>query len=360
MATMTDASSTRAATRPVAGRGVVDGLAALRRRDRWRGVGVTAGLLALLGLLALAGLSWGRTPLSPAEVAAALTNADDANAFVVQVLRLPRLALAAAVGAALGLSGALLQSVVRNPLASPDIVGLTGGASAAAVLAIASGAVGVAVDAAALAGGLGAAATVFLLSGRGVAGTRFVVIGVGMAFFAQGVLGYGLTRASLTEARSAFFWLVGSVGTAPWADVTRVSVVLGGVVVGLLLARRPLSALALDDDTARAIGARPVAARVGAILASTLLAAVAVAVAGPIAFVAFLSGPVARGLRGRGPALVVAALVGATVVVAADLVATHALPGALQPPVGLVTGAIGAPVLVWILVRGERRKESPA
>ncbi|WP_250447268.1 iron chelate uptake ABC transporter family permease subunit, partial [Actinotalea sp. C106] len=222
------------------------------------------------------------------------------------------------------------------------------------------GATGAAVDSAALLGALVAAALVFLLSGRGVTGTRFVVIGVAVAFLANGFLGYALTRASLTGARSAFFWLVGSVGSAPWGDVLRVGATLTVVALVLLLARRRLSALSLDDDTARALGAHPVTTRVVAILLSSVLAAVAVAVAGPIAFVAFVSGPIARLLRGSGPALVTATLVGATVVVAADLVGQHLVPGTLQPPVGLITGALGAPFLIWLLVRGERRKESPA
>ena len=135
------------------------------------------------------------------------------------------------------------------------------------------------------------------------------------------------------------------------------AVVLAVVGAMLIVARRPVSALSLDDDSARSIGARPAATRVTAIVLSSVLAAVAVAVAGPIAFVAFVSGPLARRLRGRGPALGTAVLVGALVVAAADLVAQHVIPGSLQPPAGLVTGALGAPFLIWLLVRGERRKE---
>jgi iron complex transport system permease protein len=339
----------------------LEALPVLRRLDRRRGALVVGVLSVLLVGLVTLGLGVGAVALSPAEVLGALVDPEDPGSrFVVTVLRLPRLALGAVVGAALGLAGALLQSVVRNPLASPDIVGLTGGASAAAVLAIAAGATGTAVGGAALVGALGAAAAVFALSGPGVTGTRFVVVGVAVAFLAQGFLGYALTRASLTEAQSAWFWLVGSIGTAPWADVARVGAVLAVATTLLVAARRPLSALALDDGTARSIGAHPVATRAGAIVLSSLLAAVAVAVAGPVAFVAFVSGPIGRRLRGRGPALVTAALVGAVVVVAADLTAQHLVPGSLQPPVGLVTGALGAPVLIWLLVRGEQKKELPA
>lgn len=336
-------------------------LPALRRADLRRGLLVVAVLAVALTALGGLALSLGAVALSPAQVLEALVGGPGTEGrFVVTGLRLPRFALGAVVGAALGLAGALLQSVVRNPLASPDIVGLTGGASAAAVLAISLGATGRAVEGAALVGALGAAVAVFALSGRGVTGTRFVVVGVAVAFLAQGFLGYALTRASLTQAESAWFWLVGSVGSASWADVTRlgVAVLAAGALLGL--ARRPLGALALDDDTARALGARPVATRVGAIVLSSTLAALAVAVAGPVAFVAFVSGPIARRLRGHGPALVTAPLVGALVVVAADLAAQHLVPGSLSPPAGLVTGALGAPFLVWLLVRGEQKKELPA
>lgn len=336
----------------------IERLAALRGAHRRRALLVGGVLGALLLAVTSLALVLGAVPLSVAEVVAALLGRDDAPVFIVTGLRGPRAALAILVGAAFGIAGALLQAVVRNPLASPDIVGVTGGASAAAVLAIAAGASGAVISGSALLGALTAAAAVFLLSGHGVAGARFVVIGIAVAFLATGVLGYALTRASLTAAQSAFFWLVGSVGSPSPEDLLFVLAVLAGASVALVLGRRRLGAQALDDDTARSLGAHPVMTRVGAITLSSVLAAVAVAVAGPIAFVAFVSGPVARRLRGGGPALGTAALVGALLVLSSDLVAQHLIPGQLQPPVGLVTGAIGAPFLIYLLVRGESRKET--
>ncbi len=197
-------------------------VAALRTGDRRRALTVTAALVAALVVLGIAALGLGAVPLTPADVVGGLLGTDGGARFIVTGLRLPRLALGLLVGAALGLAGALLQSVVRNPLASPDIVGLTGGASAAAVLAIGAGATGAAVDSAALGGALLAAGAVFVLSG-GTSGARFVVVGVAVAFLANGVLGYALTRASLTEALSVLFWVLGSVATAPWADHARFS-----------------------------------------------------------------------------------------------------------------------------------------
>lgn len=334
-------------------------LRALRRRDRTRGLIVTAALVLVLVVLSLLALALGAVPLGPAEVVAGLLGLPGApgSEFIVRGVRLPRLLLAVLVGAALGLAGALLQSVVRNPLASPDIIGIAQGASAAGVLVLLTGAGSAAITGGAITGALVAASLAFLLGGRGVSGARFVVVGVAIAYLAQGVLGYALTRASLVDAGSAYFWLVGSVGSPSWDDIGLVAVVL--VLSALLLAvvHRMLAVQSFDDTTARALGARPVAVRVGAIVVTSLLTAVAVGAAGPIAFVAFASGPIGRGLRGRGPALGTAALVGAASVLAADLLAQHVVPGSFQPPVGLVTGALGALVLLVLLVRGDRRKE---
>lgn len=348
---------------PAACLATIDAIEHGRRRDGRRRA-LVAGAIALVILLSgMLSLALGAVALPLDEVVAGLLGLDGAGGarFIVQGVRLPRLALALVVGAALGLAGALLQSVVRNPLASPDIVGVTGGASAAAVLAFGAGLVGTAVTGAALVGALVATALVLLASGRGVSGARFVVIGIAVAFLANGIVGYALTRATLTQAESAYFWLVGSVGSPSWEKVAIVGGTLAVSGLVLIAARRPLAAQALDDGSARALGARPVITRVGAMVLSSILAAAAVSVAGPIAFVAFAAGPIARGLRGRGPALGTAALVGAAVVVIADLVAQHLVPGVFQPPVGLITGAAGSVVLLALLVRGGRgaRSERP-
>lgn len=337
-------------------------LVARRARDRRRRQLVDVGLLLLIGALGMLALGLGAVALSPAEVVAALLGLPGAPGadFIVQGVRMPRLALALLVGGALGLAGALLQSVVRNPLASPDIVGIGQGASAAGVLAIVTGASGAAVTGAAIVGALLAASLAFALGGRGASGARFVVVGVAIAFLANGVLGYALTRAALVDAGSAYFWLVGSVGSPSWADITLVGGVLAGGAVLLLGGRRLLAVQAFDDTTARALGAHPVALRVSAIVVTSALTAVAVGAAGPIAFVAFASGPIARALRGRGPALGTAALVGAAAVLGSDLIAQHLIPSPFQPPVGLVTGALGALVLLVLLVRGDRRPEAHA
>lgn len=328
------------------------------RRERRMRAASTTGILTAVGVaLAITALAVGSVAIAPAEVIAALAGTADGGAqFIVRELRLPRLTLALVVGAALGMAGALLQSVVRNPLASPDIVGVTGGASAAAVLAIGTGATGLAVTGSALVGATVAIVLVLAASGRQLGGTRIVVVGIAVAFLAQGVLGYALTRARLEQAGTAYFWLVGSVGSPSAPETLTLGMLVLVAGIGTVLGRGALAAQLLGDETARAVGSRPRRTRILAVTASTVLAAVSVAVAGPLAFVAFVAGPIARRLRGGAPAVLTAALVGAVLVLASDLVAQNLIPGPLQPPAGLITGAVGAPLLVWLLIRAARQE----
>jgi iron complex transport system permease protein len=310
--------------------------------------------LLLLALLALTVAS----PLGPLDVLRTLVGGGDrGEQFIVWRLRAPRLVVAVLVGAALGLAGALLQSVVRNPLASPDIIGISGGASAAAVAAVLLGGLsGPAVAASAAGGATAAALLVGVLAWRrGLGGDRFVLIGVGMAFVGSSLVGYLLTRADVAEAQTALVWLVGSIGSATWADAALLAVVLLLATPLLLVVRRPMDPLALGDDAATALGVRPVLVRGGAIALCVALAATATSVAGPVAFVAFVSAPIARRMLGREvPALLPAALTGATLVAGADLLAQHALPEQLQVPVGIITAVLGAPYLLWLLTRSRR------
>ena len=328
------------------------------RRERRMHGARTTGILTAVGVaLAITALAVGSVAIAPADVIGALAGTADGGAqFIVRELRLPRLTLALVVGAALGMAGALLQSVVRNPLASPDIVGVTGGASAAAVLAIGAGATGLAVTGSALVGAAAAIVLVLAAAGRQLGGTRIVVVGIAVAFLAQGVLGYALTRARLEQADSAYFWLVGSVGSPSTPETLVLGMLVAVVAIGTVLGRGALAAQLLGDETATAVGSRPRRTRILAVAASTVLAAASVAVAGPLAFVAFVAGPIARRLRGGGPAVLTAALVGAVLVLASDLVAQNLIPGSLQPPAGLVTGAVGAPLLVWLLIRAARQE----
>ena len=272
--------------------------------------------------------------------------------FIVLSLRLPRLTLAVLVGVAFALSGALFQAVLRNPLASPDIIGVTGGASAAAVfglLILGFGAV--ATSLAAFAGAVIVACIIYLLARRGgVVGYRFVLIGVGVAFMVQGLLGYLLSRADLNDAQGALLWLVGSVSGARWPDIAVLAVVLLVLLPIIFVLGRPLRALQLGDDLATSLGVGAERTRLLLLVIAVALAATATAAVGPLAFVAFVAAPIARRVVGTGGlALLPAALVGALITTAADFTAQHLLPGQLELPAGIITGAIGAPYLLWLL-----------
>jgi iron complex transport system permease protein len=334
-------------------------VAGRRHAERRRARVVTAALAAAVAALAALGLCVGGFPIGVGEVAATLLGRGDGLAeVVVMEFRLPRVTMGLLVGAAFGVSGALFQSVLGNPLASPDILGINWGASAAAVYAILVLGLGtLAVSGVAFLGALASATAIYLLAWRdGVTGYRFVLIGIGVAFMASSTLAYLLSRADVRDAQAALVWMVGSLGSSRWHEI---AIVTGALLVLLpataLLAER-LRALQLGDELAAGLGVRTERTRLALLLCAVALAAVGTAAAGPVAFVAFMSAPIARRLVGAGAlALAPSALVGAAVVLAADLVALHLLPGNVQLPVGVVTGAIGAPYLLWLLASTGRR-----
>ncbi|HWM75636.1 MAG TPA: iron chelate uptake ABC transporter family permease subunit [Nocardioides sp.] len=269
--------------------------------------------------------------------------------------RIPPILLAVLAGAAFGLSGGLFQSSLRNPLASPDVIGITAGASVCAVAGTVLWSLeGLSLSAAALVGALGIAAVNLALSWRGgVTGYRFVLCGVALSFMCASVLGYLITRARIEDARSALVWMTGSVSGATDEGNLRLAIALTVLAPLALLLARSLDILELGDEVAVGLGTRAGRTRVAAIVIGSLLAAVATAAAGPIAFVALTAGPIARRLVGDGrPALIQAALVGVLVVVLSDVVAQHAFDD-LKLPVGVVTGAVGGPYLIWLLATSQ-------
>lgn len=325
----------------------VDGRAAL----------VTVALL----VAALAVFTWslavGDFPLPVSEVVATLAGrGSGGSAFVVHTLRLPRGLTGLLVGAAFGLSGAVLQRLVRNPLASPDIVGISAGAAAAAVFTIVVvGAAGAAVTLGALCGATATAGALYVLAYRqGVTGYRLVLVGIGLTAALTSVVQYLLTRAEIFQAQRAALWLTGSLNGRGWDHVRPLAValaVLVPVVVGLA---RHLRVLELGDDAARGLGSRVEAARGALLLSAVALAAVATASAGPVGFVALVSPQIARRLvGGRSLALLPAAATGALIVVTADLVGRR-LMAPTELPVGVVTALVGAPYLLYLLARANR------
>ena len=325
---------------------------------RPRAVAVAVVLVALLVAAVLVALSVGEFPVPLADVARSLVGAGEGSSdVVVRELRLPRVVCGLLVGAALGLSGALTQAVARNPLASPDVLGVTAGAAAGAVGVIVLGAApgGPGVATAALLGGLGTALAVYLLAHqRGVSGTRLVLVGIGTTYALQAVISYLVLRAELVQAQQATLWLTGSLSSATWEQVRTVGLAVLVLLPLALALTRSVTALQFGDDTARGLGVRTDRARTGLLLVGVAVAAFATAAAGPIAFVALAAPQLAvRLARTPGLPLVTSTLVGALLVVAAD-VAARRLLAPTELPVGVVTAVLGAPFLLWLLARAHR------
>ncbi len=312
-------------------------------------------LLLLAGVFCLT-LSLGQSFTPPGDVLRVLLGEDVAGAsFTVGQLRLPRALLSVLAGLSFGLGGVAFQIMLRNPLASPDIIGISSGASAAAVFAIVvlslSGPI---VSIVAVVAGLGVALLVYGLSfTNGVAGTRLILVGIGVSAMLESVIAYILSQAPAWSLQEAMRWLTGSVNGAQLSQ--SLPLLLGlGVFGALLLSRgRDLEALRLGDDTAAGLGVRVARARVIVIVAAVGLIASATAITGPIAFVAFLSGPIAaRVIGSTGSLLIPSALIGATLVLVGDYAGQFLLPG--RYPVGVITGALGAPYLIFLIVRVNR------
>jgi len=270
--------------------------------------------------------------------------------FILMESKLPRAVLGVLVGSAFGVGGAIFQTTLRNPLASPDIIGVSLGASAAAVFAIVSfDQSGAGVAMAAIVGAVGVAALVRLVAGPG-AGYRLVLVGVGVAAALGSVIQYLFTRADVWDAQLVLRWMTGSVSGADWPTIRLLMLFLLVLAPVMVWLARSLGITELGDDAAAGLGVTP--RRTDALLLlAVVLTAVAVAAGGPIAFVSFLAGPIARALNGGRTTLLGAGLVGAIVVVAGDYVADYLLAD-INFPVGVVTGAFGAPFLFWLLARG--------
>ncbi|WIX82446.1 iron chelate uptake ABC transporter family permease subunit [Amycolatopsis carbonis] len=278
-----------------------------------------------------------------------------AGAYVVTELRLPRAVAAVLVGVAFGLGGALFQRLLRNPLASPDVIGVTQGASAAAVICLVLfGVSGPVLSAAAFVGALLTGVIIYVLSRRGgVNGYRLVLIGVGVGAVLASIVSYLMTWADVTLAQQALVWLTGNLNGASWDKVVPLAIALVVLGPAALLLSRALTGLQLGDDTAAGLGLRVERMRLLLLLVATALAAFATAAAGPVSFVAFVANPVAtRLVGGARVGLVAPALTGALVTLLGDFVAQHLL--GTQLPVGVVTGAVGAPYLLYLLATANR------
>lgn len=282
--------------------------------------------------------------------------------FIVGDLRLPRAVVAVGAGLALGVSGALVQTVTRNPLASPDVLGILSGASAGAVAAIVLGATAVGsplggggIAPFAVVGGLTAAAAAFLLTGwRDASGMRLILVGIGIAAICAALTSLLLVGARVHEAAQAVVWLTGTLDGRTWSHTWPLLLALPPTLLLLVPLHHSLGALPFGEPVARSLGVRTTIVRMIALGCATLLAAVAVAAAGPIAFVAFVAPQIVMRLVGApSPPVLGGGLGGALLLLTTDTATRALLPVGL--PVGIVTVVLGAPCFLLLLIARRRR-----
>ncbi|WP_311244171.1 iron chelate uptake ABC transporter family permease subunit [Microbacterium sp. WCS2018Hpa-23] len=348
-----------AAQTPAASERTHDAVAAIiaGRRSRHRRHAVATIVLgAMLVVLFAVALMIGNTFYPLDEVIRVMLGQTVPGAsFTVGELRLPRAVLAILAGFAFGIAGVSFQTLLRNPLASPDIIGISNGAGAAAVFGIIVLSVnGPLVSLLALGGAILTAGVIYLLSIKnGFAGTRLILIGIGVAAMLQSIISYMLSRAANWDIQTAMQWLTGSLNNASWERVMPLAIAAAVILPLLLSQGRALGAMQLGDDSASGLGVRVNTTRLLFILGAVALLAFATAACGPIAFVAFMAGPIAARITGPGANLLLpSAFVGAVLVLGGDLIGQFAFGE--RYPVGVITGVLGAPYLIYLLIRTNR------
>jgi iron complex transport system permease protein len=307
-----------------------------------------AALVLALVVATVAALVVGPVDLSLSDVFAALTSGGGEQAdAIVRTIRLPRAALGLVVGAALAMSGAALQATMRNPLAEPYLLGVSGGAAVGAVLAVSTGAPSFAVQFSAFAGAGIAVALVIVVaraSGARATSPALVMAGVVIGAFANAAILIVLSRMPAGAVRDALWWMMGSLNGATWSTVTWLAVIVAIGMALLMVLSREIDVLSLGPDAAAALGVEVERATRRAFLIAALLAAATVSAAGLVGFVGLVVPAIARALGARSTreTLMAGAIGGAALVVAADLAArTVSAPAEL--PLGAVTAIVGVP-----------------
>ena len=323
----------------------------LKRQRRYI---LTTGILLLLTLsLAAVMMLYGNTIYSPETVLRVLSGTDAGGAaFTIRTLRFPRMLTAILCGMAFGLSGNTFQQLLGNPLASPDIIGVTSGASVAAVFGILILKLdyGIVAVMAVFSGLLVSALIYFLSHKNGFSNTRLILTGIGMQAFLNSIISWMLLKASEYDVASALRWLSGSLNGVKMDTVPALAAVVFTAGLGILLLSRHLLILQLGDAHAVTLGIPVSITRLLLILLALVLTAFAASVTGPIASVAFLSGPIAARISGRGrSSMLAASLTGSILILISDLVGQFTLPS--RYPVGVITGILGAPYLLFLLLR---------
>ena len=331
------------------------------RRSRVMRWMLAASILAGVGLvLSVLVLVVGNTSYSFGTIFKVLSGEEIAGAsFSIRTLRLPRMLAAVLAGFAFGISGSVFQTLLRNPLASPNIIGITSGSSAAAVffiLVLRLG--GTAASAASVAAGLIVTALIYILSqGGGFSGGKLILIGIGIQAMLNALISYMLQQAASNDVPSAMRWLSGSLNTVNLSDLVPLGLTMILAVPLILLLGRSLSIMELGEQSALTLGVKTNLTRIVIVIAAVSLLAFATVATGPIAFVSFLAGPIAKRLSGSSiPHTLPAGLVGAILVLAGDLIGQNAF--AIRLPVGVITGIIGAPYLIYLLIRTYKTGEA--
>ncbi len=323
-----------------------------------RTIVVSGVLLAIAVAVALVTLASGEFQIPLGEVVGALFGQASGRVHMVIVeWRLPRTMLALIMGAALGLSGAIFQSLTRNPLGSPDIIGFDAGAyTGALIVIIALKGTFYVVAGGALLGGVLTALVVYILAWRGgVQGFRLIIVGIGVSAMLTSLNTYMLIRADLQVAMAAAIWGVGSLNGMSLERLVQVAAMLAVLMAAALLIARPMRQLEVGDDAARSLGVSSERTRLGMIVIGVALTATVTAAAGPIAFVALSAPQIARRLTGAaGVTLLPSAAMGALLLAGADYLAQR-LFAPTQLPVGVVTICIGGLYFAWLLMREAKR-----
>lgn len=326
----------------------------IRRSDLRKKRLINIALVSIVILLCGLTLILGNTIYSLETVVDVLMGKDIQGAtFAITKLRLPRMLAGLFAGLAFGFSGATFQKMMRNPLASPDILGITSGSSVAAVFCLLvlrySGNTASVIS---IICALSVTLIIYAISQiRGFSISKLVLIGIGTQAMLRALISYMLLKANVNDVSSALRWLSGSLNAITVDDTKLLifSVVICGLI--LCLFESHLNILELGEQAATTLGLNPTKSRIILILAAVFMLACATAVTGPIAFVAFLAGPIANKIGGKR--VFSSALVGAILVMGCDLIGQFAL--SYKMPVGVITGIVGAPYLVFLLIK-ERKK----
>lgn len=314
-------------------------------------------LIALILLIAIISLTSGSYAVPVMDALRALHGeGEDMVRVIVVEWRLPRVLLAILLGAALGMSGAIFQSLTRNPLGSPDIIGFSAGSYTGALIVILLLSGGYyEIAAGALIGGILTALAVYLLAWRnGLQGFRLIIVGIGISAMLSAFNSWMIKAADLNVAMSAAIWGAGSLNGLGFDQLVPVAVVLLLIIPLTMLLARQMKQLEMGDDAARASGVNATRTRALLMILGVALTATVTAAAGPIGFIALAAPQIARRLtRSAGVALVPSALTGGSLLIIADYAAQHAF--STQLPVGIMTVSIGGLYFLALLIREGRK-----